>query len=412
MFAPGGGGGSGDSFGPLVVRAFDEQNPCAHHTDPNMGQENQLTDGQSVHVPQIIEHKTHRYFFQTKNTTLMHVKDQFRKLIVNLEPCKGVVYLFVRKTRPCYPNPYSCMVPPDQQLNTGDSAERLPRPDYCNFTHYLSVIDGTRDGAPTFFELPLTSTRYYIAVYYAKETSSYTLTVLTDIGAWPRPGNEGQLQVTQLQELQVQVGWDTAYYRPTGITNTMQYYVYSAMLLERDQRTNAAVFLTKKKIMNTVCGLHNNTDRPATTSAIPASRCSGGKCNATIDGVVTGKRYVFNVIAESERRYNMSYAGLILSTDWQVERRAASQQTLMAVGGLTGSIFAMVIVIYCWMISLYGKPLLAAKSKKVAGGGKDKNAKSSAAAAQTVAPGAGDVFNIYANVPDVKLLPDESYPKC
>lgn len=41
-----------------------------------------------------------------------------------------------------------------------------------------------------------------------------------------------------------------------------RYWVYSAMLLERDLRTNSAVFLRKGKIMNTVCGLKNNTDRP------------------------------------------------------------------------------------------------------------------------------------------------------
>ena len=39
----------------------------------------------------------------------MHVKDEYRKIIINLEPCRGVVYLFVRKTRPCWPNPYSCL---------------------------------------------------------------------------------------------------------------------------------------------------------------------------------------------------------------------------------------------------------------------------------------------------------------
>jgi len=281
----------------------------------------------------------------------MHVEDQYRKLIINLEPCKGVVYLFVRKTRKCYPNPYSCMK--FQSASAGSNVEVLSHPDDCEWTHYMSVIDGTRDGAPTFFELPLTSTRYYISVY-AKVTSSYTLTVLSDIGAWPRPGNEGRLMATQEQELQVQISWDTAYFRPEGVTTMRRYWVYSTMLLERDQRTNAAVFLTDRKIMNTVCGLHNNTDRPASTTAIPASRCQTGNCSATIDGVVTQKRYVFNVIAESNRGYNMSYAGLILSTDWQVERKAASQQTLMAVGGVTGSIFAMVIVIYSWMVSLYG----------------------------------------------------------
>jgi len=106
--------------------------------------------------------------------------------------------------------------------------------------------------------------------------------------------------------------------------------------------------------MNTVCGLHNNTDRPASTP-IPASRCTAeGRCHATIDGVVTGKRYIFNVIAESNRGYNMSYAGLILQTEHKVDRMATSEKTLQVVGAITGSILGMVIVIYIWMVNVYG----------------------------------------------------------
>lgn len=78
----------------------------------------------------------------------------------------------------------------------------MANPKDCKWTHYMSVIDGTRDGAPTFFELYLTSTQYYITVF-ARETSSYTLQVLTDIGQWPRPGNEGRITALPLQELQV-----------------------------------------------------------------------------------------------------------------------------------------------------------------------------------------------------------------
>merc|ERR550537_54822 len=116
----------------------------------------------------------------------------------------------------------------------------------------------------------------------------------------------GQLSATQLAELTVRLRWDIATYQPVGVSDTKQYWVYSAMLLESDQRTNLAVFLSKHKIMNTVCGLKNNTDRPF-GDPIPAERCHGGVCNATIDGVITGKRYVFNVVAESYRGFNMSY---------------------------------------------------------------------------------------------------------
>merc|ERR1712194_852271 len=88
-----------------------------------------------------------------------------------------------------------------------------------------------------------------------------------------------------------------AFYRPLDVATTNRYIVYSALLLEGDKRTNANVFLTKRKILNTVCGLDKNTDQPAKAS-VPASQCTAGKCFAVIDGVVTGKPYVFNVVAE------------------------------------------------------------------------------------------------------------------
>merc|ERR1712039_984409 len=92
-------------------------------------------------------------------------------------------------------------------------------------------------------------------------------------------------------ERQVQLTWTIAYYSPTGITETKQYYVYSSMLLDSDNRTNMAVFLRKDKIMNTVCGLHNNTDTHY--SIVLASACdyASGQCTAVIDGVIPDKRY-------------------------------------------------------------------------------------------------------------------------
>lgn len=336
------------------VAAINPANPCEHHSDPRMSpQAYEIKNREYKYVENLAEDHSDRYWFYTNNPEVMHTPDDYRKIIINLEPCKGVVYLFVRKTRECWPNPYSCM---SKDPNTG--APKMTGPDECTWTHFSSVTDGTRDGAPTFFELPLTSTKYLLTVY-ARETSSYSLTVLTDVGWWPRPGNEGRIQAFPLQELQIQLGWNTAYYRPPleeGGAETQQYWIYSAMLLKypADQRTNAAVFLSKRKIMNTVCGLHNNTDRPASTP-IPASRCFANRCNATIDGVVTGKRYIFNVIAQSTKGFNMSYAGLILNTEYTVVRKVYSDLVLQTVGVITGAILGMVIIIYCWMINLYGK---------------------------------------------------------
>jgi hypothetical protein len=214
----------------------------------------------------------------------------------------------------------------------------------------MSNIDGSRDGTATLFEVPLSSTKYFISVY-APVRASYTLTVLADIGAFPRPGQNGKLSASLMKELQVQLSWKPSHFIPVGISDVKQYWVYSSMLLDNDNRSNLAVFMRPDKIMNTVCGLQNNTDQQY--SRVPASACAFGVCNATIDGVVAQRRYVFNIVAESHRGFRMAYAGLIMRTDWQVVRTAIGDSTLKVVGAVSGSVLGMVVIIYFLMLKLY-----------------------------------------------------------
>jgi hypothetical protein len=312
---------------------------CAHQEYDEVGSQQELPDG-VTQFRDIRENQTHRWYFRLGppyNVSVMDLPDAHRKLLINLEPCRGMVYLFVRKTRPCYPDPYSCV-------------ERRKSSD-CTWTHFMSQIDGSVDGTATFFELPLTSTRYFISVY-ARTNAQYTLTALTDMGAFPRPGGFGRISAVQLRELQVQLSWDVASYFPAGITDTKQYSVYSSLLLENDNRTNMAVFMRPDKIMNTVCGLENNTDRQELT--VTRAQCGATKCNATLDGIIMDKRYVFNVVVESERGYRMAYSGLIMRTDWEVVRQAASDKTLQVVGAVSGSVLGMVVILYFLMLKMYG----------------------------------------------------------
>jgi len=322
-------------------RAEDLGDVCAHENAPGVAASTEIKDGDTVYSD-IRRNQTHRYFHRNSNVTCMNQPDLYRKLIINLEPCRGIVYLFVRKTRRCYPNPYSCIM-------LGPNGYRVP--EECEWTHFMSVIDGSRDGTPTFFEVPLSSTKYFISVF-AVENSAYTLTLLADIGAFPRPGANGKITARQLRELQVQISWEEANYVPTGISDTKQYWIFSSMLLENDNRTNMAVFMRPDKIMNTVCGLKNNTDRHY--DRIPKAMCRGGICNATIDGVITDKRYVFNVVAESHRGFMMAYGGLVMRTDWEEVRQFMSDKSLRVVGAVSGSVLAMVVIIYFLMLKLYG----------------------------------------------------------
>lgn len=315
---------------------------CDHERDyERVSPQIEIKDGESIYRD-IRSNNTHRYFYANYNVTTMNQPDEFRKLIINLEPCRGIVYVFVRKTRRCWPNPYSC-------IEVGANPSR--RPLECTWTHFMSEIDGSRDGTSTFFEVPLSSTKYFISVY-APQRSSYTLTVLADIGAMPRPGNNGKIVAQQMKELQVQLSWKESFFLPIGVSDVKQYWVYSATLLDNDNRSNLAVFMRPEKIMNTVCGLQNNTDRQY--SLVQAEQCVGGVCNATVDGVVAQRRYVFNIVVESHRGYRFAYSGLIMRTDWQVVRQAASDSTLKVIGAVSGSVLGMVIIIYFLMLKLYG----------------------------------------------------------
>merc|ERR1712070_583271 len=111
--------------------------------------------------------------------TTMNQPDRYRKLLISLEPCEGVVFLLVRKTRRCWPNPHSCCRPMKNSLaytaNNGmpvappcDASQYLTK---CSWTHFHSILDGTRNAAPTFFEVPLSATKYYISVYAPYEAN-------------------------------------------------------------------------------------------------------------------------------------------------------------------------------------------------------------------------------------------------
>jgi hypothetical protein len=216
------------------------------------------------------------------------------------------------------------------------------------------------------FELPLTSTSYYLAVY-GKTKAEYSLMAMTDPGAFPRPGGHGQLHAYQTKlNLEVDLSWEPAYFKPATIYDETaqvdreigtitRYHVYSAMLLDDDKRTNAAVFLTDQKIMNTACGIRKNTeDRPYNYTYL--DQCGAhGYCNQTINGLIHNKRYVFNVVAESNKKYNVSYSGIIVQTNWEVKRQEYADSDVLnnVLPALFGGVLGLTVTLYIWMVNWY-----------------------------------------------------------
>lgn len=322
-----------------------------------------LQDGRPV-AGEVALNKSKLFYYENFNVTTMNQPDMYRKLIISLEPCEGIVYAFVRKTRPCWPDPHTCCqpIPGTQGYPVAPPCKSPNQTIKCSWTHFHSIIDGTRDAAPTFFEVPHSSTKYFISVFAPAEANlnsgvpvpKFRLSVLTDIGAYPRPGLHGQVRTKQARDGSVEVSWDEATFIPIGVSGLRNYHLYSSLLLPSDAKMNEAVFLNPSKVMNSVCGLNRNAVRYG--SPISPTSCHNGLCRAIISGILPSRRYMLNVIAESYRSFNSSYSGVIVSLDWSRTRHAFSDwsdTTTSLVGAIVGTVFGVLGIGYMWIVKLY-----------------------------------------------------------
>mmetsp|Transcript_148 Transcript_148/g.553 ORF Transcript_148/g.553 Transcript_148/m.553 type:complete len:377 (-) Transcript_148:183-1313(-) len=322
-----------------------------------------LQEGRPV-FHELSPNKTRHYYYETFNVTTMGLPNRYRKLIISLEPCEGVVYLLVRRTRRCWPRSDNCCKPAGQVPSVGSAGSSPPcnpaaHRVQCDWTHFHSVLDGSGDGAPTFFEIPLGSTKYFISVFAPEGPNlkhgvlkpTYRLMALTDIGAYPRPGLQGRLQTQQIGDKTVELTWEPATFVPVGVSALKRYHVFSSLLLAKENRTNSAVFLHPSKVMNSACGLERNAVHYGTslTSAV----CSEGICRATISGVVPRKRYMFNIVSESNRGFNSTYSGIIVSAEWTETTQLFSDSVVALLGAISGTVFGVIVIGYLWIVKLY-----------------------------------------------------------
>ena len=81
---------------------------CPQQYEPNVALSVSTPEGTCIYR-EISKNETHLYFYENLNTTTMNLPMESRKLLVKLEPCDGTVLLLIRRTWPCWPNPYSCI---------------------------------------------------------------------------------------------------------------------------------------------------------------------------------------------------------------------------------------------------------------------------------------------------------------
>ena len=305
---------------------------CPHQSYPESSSWVNITGAPSIYNSLSANHSDFYYYED------YHLKSNMeRKLILRLEPCKGIVYLFVRKTRPCWPNPYSCI-----DLNTGSSL-----PD-CAWTHYKSTINGSQDGVATVLEVPLTSTQWYITVF-AKSNSKYSLTVISDTSQYPRVGSGGVLSATQNDEKSASLLWSPAFFDPNRNSFVTQYIVYTSTHYDTlDTSSNPHLIVSTSRIMNTVCGLKENTDHPYSIVT-----CGSGACSANITGLVNGRKYIFNVIADSSNGIQSAYSGMIMTAKWDNSKALTNEEIVDMAGIVIGSVLVILLTSYLLLYLKY-----------------------------------------------------------
>merc|ERR1719310_298082 len=126
----------------LLVAAGRVAGDCSHEmlyvdppdkNDPGFVQGQNFTrlvDGRPV-IHDVRLDKMKLYYYENFNVTTMNQPDRYRKLIISLEPCEGVVFIFIRKTRRCWPNPFSCCRPKPGSL-TYSASNGQPVAPPCN----------------------------------------------------------------------------------------------------------------------------------------------------------------------------------------------------------------------------------------------------------------------------------------
>jgi hypothetical protein len=162
-----------------------------------------------------------------------------------------------------------------------------------------------REGNMTLIEVPLSSTRWFITVY-AETDSRYSLSVINKPEGYPRIGSGGILNWAQIHEDAFTLSWSRAVASEYTVN---RYLIYRSISLQENP------YVQSPLVLNTVCGLRDNTDY-AYAVIDPASACTSDICTTNITGILPNKTYVLNVVAESSIGLTAAYSGVVARSKW------------------------------------------------------------------------------------------------
>lgn len=293
----------------LHISGFpDMSHTCPHQLYPNTVPSVNLSVSKYAEN-EILANSSHLFYFQNYNFL-----NSEKKIIFRLEPCRGVVYLYIRRTRPCWPDPWN-----------------------DTWYHYKSVTNGSFDGTATIFEIPAESSQWFITVY-SKVGGRYALTIVPEYYDYPRIPN-GMIQAVQLARDTVEIAWEQA----VSETPVSNYIIYSSIYFESESVPGQVL------ILNTVCGLQANTDHPYAVTS-----CVDQICKANITGLSNHRRYVFNVIAFNKMSNLQSvFAGILVKTVWDESGIDSLLEFTETAGIVIGTVTGVLVATFFFIIHKY-----------------------------------------------------------
>ena len=152
------------------------------------------------------------------------------------------------------------------------------------------------------------------------------------------------ISANQLDETTVTLSWVPSFFSPIRTSTVTQYIIYTATHYDTvDASTNPLLLASTSRIMNTVCGLKENTDHPY---SIATCDPMASACTANITGLTNCRSYIFNVIVDSSSGLQAAYSGIIMKAEWDTTKLVKSQDIVDLTGIVIGSVLVILVSSY------------------------------------------------------------------
>jgi hypothetical protein len=291
-----------------LSRSEDLSASCPHQYFPQSSQVMTLGDNEGVDRMNIEKNSTKMFLYENSNFMNSNI-------LFKLELCSGgPLTLFIRRTRPCWPDPWN-----------------------DKWYHFKGIADYISPSV--IFDLPKESTKWYIAVYSPDQPSVFRLQVITDIEKYPRlPVDGGILNATQISGNLVNLKFSK------NLNKIDKIKIYSSLQFDS---------IRNPKVYNSVCGLETNTDQPYAVMS-PSDICdTRGECQYNITQLIPGKKYLFNVVSSNSEKFfnNYNYVKIRINEEYNLIDSIISIFNYISI--FIGTIIIASILILLYLIQKY-----------------------------------------------------------